>query len=400
MPFYKYSAKNQYSETVKGKIEARSINHAAAELNTRGLLVIAIHPLTEDSFSAIKNAMGGVKQDDVVNFTRQLATMINAGLPLSGGLSILVRQSKSEMSRLVATLLQDIEGGNSFGKALGRFPKIFSRLYIQLVNAGEAGGVLDTVLERLAETMEKSKEFRAKTRGAMIYPIIVVIAMVVVTMVMMIFVIPQLTQMYEDFDAELPLPTQILIGISNFMVSFWWLVIGGIVGGVFALRRWQQTKEGDGIIDRFLFRLPIFGDLRKKIILTEFSRTMALMLSAGISLLHALEIVTESVASVTYRDALRDAYKQVEKGVSLSQAMSRHEQFPPILHQMMSVGEETGKLDEVLMKLSKYFEQESEQAVKNMTTAIEPLIMVVLGVGVGVMVIAIIMPIYNLTSQF
>jgi type IV pilus assembly protein PilC len=400
MPFYTYNAKNQYAEAVKGKIEARSINHAAAELSTRGLLVISIRPLTDDALAGIKNVLGGVKENDVVNFTRQLATMINAGLPLSGGLSILVRQSKSEMSRLVAALLQEIEGGNSFGKALSKFPKTFPRLYIQLVNAGEAGGVLDTVLERLADNMEKSKEFGAKTRGAMIYPVIVVIAMVVVMMVMMIFVIPQLTQMYNDFDADLPIPTQILIATSDFMVNFWWIVIGGMFGGVYGLRRWRKTKDGDLAIDKFLFKLPIFGDLRKKIILTEFTRTMSLMLGAGISLLHALEIVTDGVSSVIYRTALHDAYKQVEKGISLSQAMSRHEEFPPILHQMMSVGEETGKLDEVLMKLSRYFEQESEQAVKNMTTAIEPMIMIVLGVGVGVMVIAIIMPIYNLTSQF
>jgi type IV pilus assembly protein PilC len=400
MPFYTYSAKNKFSESVKGKIEARSINHAAAELSSRSLLVISIRPLTEDSLAFLKNITGGVKQNDVVNFTRQLATMINAGLPLSGGLSILVRQSKPEMSRLVAALLQEIEGGNSFGKALAKFPESFPRIYIQLVNAGEAGGVLDTVLERLADNMEKAKEFRAKTRGAMIYPVIVIVAMIAVTMIMMIFVIPQLTQMYDDFGADLPLPTQILIGLSDFMVNFWWVVIGAMGGGVYALVQWKKTKDGDQTIDKFLLRLPIFGDLRKKIILTEFSRTMSLMLGAGISLLHALEIVTEAVGSVLYRDALHDAYKQVEKGVSLSQAMSRHEEFPPILHQMMSVGEETGKLDEVLMKLSKYFEQESEQAVKNMTTAIEPLIMIVLGVGVGVMVIAIIMPIYNLTSQF
>lgn len=400
MPFYTYTAKNQYSESVKGKIEARSINHAAAELSSRGLLVIAIHPFAEDSLAIFKNIFGGVKQNDVVNFTRQLATMINAGLPLSGGLSILVRQSKPEMSRLIAALLQEIEGGNSFGKSLAKFPDVFPRIYVQLVNAGEAGGVLDTVLERLADNMEKSKEFRAKTRGAMIYPVIVIIAMVVVTMIMMIFVIPQLTQMYDDFGADLPLPTKILIGASDFMVNFWWAVIGAMVGGFYALMRWKKTKDGDEAIDKFLFKIPIFGDLRKKIILTEFSRTMALMLGAGISLLHALEIVTEAVNSVLYRVALKDAYKQVEKGVSLSQAMSRHDEFPPILHQMMSVGEETGKLDSVLMKLSKYFEQESEQAVKNMTAAIEPLIMVVLGVGVGVMVIAIIMPIYNLTSQF
>jgi type IV pilus assembly protein PilC len=400
VPFYKYTAKNKLGEKVKGKIEAKNEQHAAGELQTRELLVIDIHLFTDDVFSAFKGMLGGVKQNDVVAFTRQLATMINAGLPLANGLSILVRQSKPEMARLIATMLQEIEAGNAFGKALMKFPKSFNRIYVQLVNAGEMGGVLDTVLERLAENMEKDKEFRAKTKGAMIYPVIVVIAMFAVGFVMMIFVIPQLTEMYNDFGAELPLPTRILIALSDFMVAFWWLVLGAIGFGIFLLKNWYKTETGERAIDGYLFKLPIIGELRKKIILTEYTRTMSLMLGAGVSLLQSLEIVTDGVGSISYRTALKDVYAQIEKGTSLSAAMSRYDIFPPILHQMMSVGEETGKLDEVLFKLSRYFEQESEQEVKNLTTAIEPLIMVVLGLGVGVMVIAIIMPIYELTSQF
>lgn len=400
MPYFKYKVKNQYNDTITGKIEARSQSAAATELSSRGLLVIDIHPLQEESFAFIKQFIVGVKHGDVVNFTRQLATMITAGLPLANALSILVQQSKAEMSRLVANLLQDVEGGNPFSKALAKHPETFSRIYIQLVNAGETGGVLDNVLDRLADNMEKEKDFKAKTKGAMIYPVIVLLAMVVVSFVMMIFVIPKLTEMYQDFGTELPLPTKVLITVSNAMARFWFVFVAGAIGAVALIRNWYKTEAGEKSIDAFLLKIPIFGELRKKIILTEFSRTMALLLGAGISLLQALEIVTAGVSNVVYRDALKEVNGKVEKGVSLSSALSHYEMFPPILYQMMSVGEETGKLDEVLMKLSAYFESESEQAIKNLTTAMEPLIMIILGVGVGVMVIAIIMPIYNLTSQF
>lgn len=399
MPFFKYTAKNQFGESVNGKVEAQKIDQAAQLLQSRGLLVIKLSPLTEKAFAALSSKLFGVKQDDIVNFTRQLATMINAGLPLANGLSILVNQSKPEMAQLIGTLLQDVEGGNTFASSLEKHPQ-FSRVYVQLVRAGEAGGVLDEVLNRLADNMEKQKEFRGKTKGAMIYPVIVVIAMIVVAFIMMIFVIPKLTEMYTDFGAELPLPTLILMGMSDFMVRFWYVVIGVGVGGIMALNRWKQTELGRIKWDRFVLRVPVFGILRQKTILTEFSRTLSLLLGSGISLLQALEIVTEGVENEIYRDALRQATKQVEKGVSLSQSLARYEEFPPILQQMISVGEETGKLDDVLFKLSKYFEQEAEQAIKNLTAAMEPLIMIVLGVGVGAMVIAVIMPIYNLTSQF
>jgi type IV pilus assembly protein PilC len=400
MPFFKYTAKNQYGETIKGKVEARNLKQAATELAVRQLLVIDVHPLTDDSFASVKALLFGVKFTDVVNFTRQLSTMISAGLPLASALSILVQQSKSEMSRLVAAVLQDVEGGLTFTKALEKHPDVFSSIYVQLVHAGEVGGVLDDILNRLATNMEKTKEFRSKTKGAMIYPIIVLIAMFVVATVMMIFVIPKLTDMYDDFGAEMPLPTLILIGISNFMVNFWWLIIIIAAGAFFAFREWKKTHAGHVAYDRFLLRMPIVGDLLKKIILTEFARTLSLLLGAGISLLQALDIVTQGVNNIIYKEALLDVYKQVEKGVPVSKALGKYDDFPPILFQMMSVGEETGKLDEVLGKLATYFEQESEQAVKNLTAAIEPLIMIVLGIGVGAMVIAVILPIYNLTSAF
>jgi type IV pilus assembly protein PilC len=400
MAFFKYVAKNKFGENIKGKVEARAINQAAVLLSSRGLLVIKLEPITQDSFAAIRSMMGGVKFEDVVNFTRQLATMVTAGLPLAGALNILVRDGKVEVTRMMAVILQDVEGGHSFADALTKHKKIFSRLYIQLVKAGETGGVLDTVLERLADNMEKEKEFKAKTKGALIYPVIVILAMFVVAIIMMIFVIPKLTEMYRDFGSELPFVTRALIGMSDAMVKYWYVMAALIGGSIFAFKSYKKTKDGRYKIDEIMLKLPVFGELKKKIILTDFARTLALLLSSGISLLEAIAIVTESVENVVYRTALQEVNKQVEKGSSLSESLSHYEMFPVILHQMMSVGEETGKLDEVLAKLSSYFEQESEHAIKNMTTAIEPMIMIVLGLGVGAMVIAIIMPIYNLTSQF
>ncbi len=400
MAFFKYTAKNKFGENIKGKVEAREIKQAAALLSSRGLLVIKINPLTEDSFAVLRGMMGGVKFEDIVSLTRQLATMITAGLPLASSLNILVRDGKVEVTRMMALILQDVEGGRSFADALSKHKKIFSRLYIQLVKAGETGGVLDTVLERLADNMEKEKEFKAKTKGALIYPVIVIIAMLAVGVIMMLFVIPKLTEMYRDFGSELPFLTRALIGVSDGMIKYWYVMAAVIGGGIFGLKSYKKTDKGKYKIDELMLKIPIFGELKKKVILTDFTRTLALLLGSGISLLESITIVTESVENVVFRTALLDVNKQVEKGSSLSEALSHYDMFPVILHQMMGVGEETGKLDTVLEKLSMYFEQESEHAIKNMTAAIEPMIMIVLGLGVGAMVIAIIMPIYNLTSQF
>ncbi len=400
MALFAYTAKNNHGEHVKGKVEAQTKAQAVAALRGRELLVINVHPVSEESFAAIKSIMFGIKADDVVNLTRQMSTMITAGLPLTQALSILEQQGKPALLKVIGQVKADIEGGSTFAASLAKHPTVFSRVYIQLVRAGETGGVLDEVLLRLADNMEKDKEFRAKTKGALIYPVIVLIAMVVVAMVMMIFVIPKLTEMYKDFGADLPLATQILIDISSFTANFWWVLVAAAVGAGMFVRSWGKTRPGQLAIDSMLLKMPVFGTLRQKAVLTELSRTLALLLSAGISLLQALEIVSEAANNILYRDALGTIAKQVEKGISLAQAVSAHPIFPPLLYQMISVGEETGKLDDVLLKLSTYYQSESEHAIKNLTTALEPIIMIVLGVGVGLMVVAIIMPIYNLTSQF
>lgn len=400
MPIFKYTAKNKRGETIKGKVEAISKMQAVSTLFSRNLFVIDVSSLGQESGFLSKFMKPKVKFNELVNFTRQLATMINAGLPLANALSILEEESESEMGKLTANLLKDVESGLSFSDALQKYPDTFSRIYAQLVKAGEAGGVLDEVLERLAITLEKDKDFKAKTKSAMIYPVIILIAMIVVVVVMMVAVIPKLTEMYDDFGAELPSLTKVFIGISDFMVQFWWIMLLIVMAGITALRSYRKTKKGELVLDRWLLNLPIFGKMRQKIILTDFTRTLSLLLGAGVSLLESINIVAEAIDNAVYRQELAEAAKQVERGTSLSMSVSRYEDFPPILHQMMSVGEETGKLDEILAKLAEYFEKESEYAVKNMTAAMEPLIMIVLAVGVGFMVVAIIMPIYSLTSQF
>lgn len=398
MPIFKYRAKNNFAEIVNGKVEAQEQHQAYNILRERGLFVISVTESSEGAGMEVP-FLNGIKQDDIVGFTRQLSTMITAGLSLLDALAILERQSKTAMKKLLNELMRDIEGGNSFAQSLEKH-KEFGRVYYNLVKAGEAAGVLSEILQRLADNLEKQKEFRGKVKGALIYPVIVIVGMIIVATVMMIFVVPQLSEMYKDFGADLPFMTQILISFSQLMSQYWYLFLGLVVGGGAGLVSWKRTPNGARTIDGFFLKIPIFGKLQQKIILTEFARTLSLLLGAGISLLEALAIVAEAMENVVYRESIREAYSNVEKGSSLALAVERYDSFPPILAQMISVGEETGQLDEVLLKLSRYFESESEQAVKGLTTALEPIIMIVLGLGVGFLVIAIVMPIYSLTSQF
>jgi len=400
MAIYNYTVKNEHGETIKGRVEAQTKEQASAILRNRSLLVIALKPQNETPFSSINSLLFGIKTTEIVGFTRQLSTMVTAGLTLTESLHILQQQSKPAMERMISSLLREIEGGSTFAKALKVQGKLFSQVYIQLVRAGETAGMLDTVLARLADNMEKQKEFNSKVKGALIYPVIVIIAMGIVAFVMMVFVIPKLTSMYKELGAHLPFITQVLIDTSDFMAKFWWLVLLMIAGAGFAFKTWHATEKGRLTFDRFMLKLPVMGELRQKVILTEFCRTLSLLLGAGISVLQGLEILSAAQENVLYRNAFAESTDQVEKGIPLSQSIAKYDFFPPIVPQMISVGEETGKVDEVLMKLSLYFESESEQAVRNLTAAFEPTIMIVLGLGVGVLVIAIIMPIYNITASF
>lgn len=399
MNIYQYKAKTKKNETIFGKIEANDVREASSALRERGLFVVSVTLYEESSLLKLLK-FSRVSDNDVSNFTRQLSTMITAGLPLTDALVILQTQSSPALQKIIELIRRDVEGGSTMAKALEKHPKIFTRVYVALIRAGESAGVLDKVLARLADTLEKQKEFRSKTQGALIYPAIVFVAMGIVSFIMMVFVIPKLTAMYKDFGAKLPLPTQILITASNFASQFWYIVIALVVAGYVAFQAYEKTPEGKLRIDKLRLSMPIFGPITTKVALVELSRTLSLLISAGISLLTALEIVLGAMDNQVFHDALEKVSRSVEKGQSFSAALARSPEFPILMNQMVSVGEETGKLDEVLLKLSSYFEAESETAVKGLTTAMEPLIMIVLGIGVGFLIIAIILPIYNLTNQF
>lgn len=395
---YRFRARTEEGVLRKGIVEAQSEASAVTVLREQKLVIIDLHEIQvgRSWFSFGKK----VKFDDIVNFTRQLSTMIGAGLPLTDALSILQVQVSPNLQSQLADILRSVEGGSTFADALAHHTDTFSRVYIALVRAGESAGVLDTILIRLADNLEKQREFQAKTKGAMIYPVIVVVGMAIVATVMMIFVLPKLTSMYKDFNITLPLVTRILIGTSDFMVKFWYILGLAIAGAIYGFRAYRKTKMGAIQIDIIQSKLPIFGKIKSMVLMAEFSRTLALLASAGVALVESLNIVKEVADSEVMRQALTDVAKDVEKGNPLATSLAKHPVFPMIVSQMTSVGEQTGKLDEILNRVASYFENESEHSIKNLSTAMEPIIMVVLGIGVGFLIIAIIVPIYNLTSAF
>lgn len=399
MQLFSYHAKNLAGQSVKGQVEARDAAAAASLLRRQKLIIVSIKPVQKSPFVSILALLRRVRLDDVVLFTRQLSTMVAAGLPLTDALKILELQARPAMSAVISQVLTDVEGGGSLSQSLEKRPKVFTKIYVALVRAGESAGVMDTILNRLADNMEKQREFVSKVRSAMIYPVIVVIAMIIVSMIMMVYVIPKMTIMYENFNAELPILTKGLIAVSGFFARWWIIMVGIVFGLILVFQAWAKTSAGAVRFDKILFRLPVIGNLRKYIILTEFSRTMGLLVGAGISIIDGLKITADAVGSPIYKDGLLSAAKQVEKGLPLAVPLAQNPDFPPILSQMISVGEETGKVDEVLTKVSRYFESESEQGVATLTAAIEPLIMIILGIGVGILVIAVVMPIYNLTGS-
>ncbi len=401
MDRFSYKAKDKAGKVVTGEVEAADMTSAAKLIKSKGFFVISLKPKGDSLFGFLTKTKDKIKLSDVATFTRQLSTMITAGLPLTEALLILRSQSKKTMQKIVAQLLADVEAGESFSASLGKHPKVFGKSYIALVKSGEVGGVLDAVLMRLADNLEKQQAFGSKVKGALIYPIIVVVGMVVVIFIMMVFVIPKLLSLYDDFGTDLPLPTKILMGVSGFFVKYWFIIIAIFGIGFYILKLYRSTPEGRRKIDELIFKIPVYGELQRQVILTEVTRTLSMMVGAGVSILEALHITAEVVNNFVISDALIDASNQVEKGFPVAFAFSKHpEAFPFLLSQMVAVGEETGKMDEVLTKISHIYEVESDEKVKGLTSAIEPIIMVILGVGVGFLVIAVIMPIYNLTSSF
>lgn len=396
---YRYKARDKSGNLVTGEVEASNVSVASRLVRDRGYILIELKLSGAGIFNLGKFG-SRVSGRELTAFTRQFATMINAGLPIDESLQILRLQSKSGMKPIVSQILADVESGESLSKSFEKHPKIFSPTYIALVRAGETGGVLDKVLARLADNLEKSQEFRGKVKGAMIYPAIIVIGMIVVSIIMVVFIMPRLTELYTQFGAELPLTTKILTGASGFVINFWYLILFILGVGFWAFKGYAKTKHGQRKLASLMFKIPILGDLQREVILTELTRTLSLMVGSGVSILEGLEVTSGVVGNVIISEALTTASKQIERGFPISYAFAQHpDAFPYILAQMVSVGEETGKMEEVLSKVSHVFEVDSEQKVKALTSAIEPIIMIVLGIGVAFLVVSVILPIYNLTTS-
>lgn len=400
MKSFQYKVRDREGNASSGVLEAVDDKQAANVLRSKGLLITALYEADQLNIDALMGRFSKPKADEISNFTRQMATMIGSGLPLVEALKILKGQASASLKPVIDKILTDVEGGSTLADAVANSEGGFSSVYIAMVRAGESAGVLDQVMGKLADALDKQREFRNKTKGAMVYPVIISIAMVVIAAIMMVFVVPKLTAMYKDFGAELPTPTKVLMVVSDIAVSFWYVVVVVVSVSVFFFTNWAKTEVGGLIVEQLTFKVPIWGKLKKDVILTEFSRTISVLLGAGIPILDALNIVANTLGSRVYSAGIKQSAVYVEKGISLAEAITRIEMFPPILSQMISVGEETGKLDAVLNKLAIFYESESEIKIKALTTAIEPLIMVIMGIGVGFLVIAVIMPIYNLTSQF
>jgi len=400
MAIFIYKGKDKQSVERSGEIESSDPRSAASILRKRGLIVVSVKVKEIPFGSGIESIFNKVSFSDLVRFTRQLATMIGAGLVLSEALDILDEQEENKkLKKALGEISDAVKGGMTLAQSFSRHPEIFPAIYVNLVKSGEASGKLDQVLLKMADNLEKEREFRARIKGALIYPVVVIIMMVAVMVLMITFVIPRLTALYTDAQIDLPLPTKILIAVSSFFTTFWWALLIALAAGIYGLRRWGRTQEGRLVLDKLLLKMPIVGKIITSVTLTNFTRTFGLLVSAGIPLLEAINIVSDITDNSVFKRSLKESYIGVERGLPFSTLLPSP-LFPRIVGQMVKVGEETGKVDEIFFKLSDYFESEADHMVKNLTVAIEPIILIILGIGVGFLVISIILPIYKLTTSF
>ncbi|MBI4096638.1 MAG: type II secretion system F family protein [Candidatus Levybacteria bacterium] len=396
-----YKAVDSKGKSVDGLIEARSTSEVAMYLRSKDLVPIEITKKEKSNFENLIPLIGNkIKSKDVVNLTRQLSAMLSSGLTLLRSLEIYKSQiGNTALIEVIDGIIKDIQEGSSFSQAIAKYPKVFSPIYSALIEASEESGLLDKAFIRLADTLEKQEKLKGTLKSALTYPAIVIAMMTLVSIIMLIFVIPQVSSLYKSLNVALPLPTRILIGISSFLVSFWIVPLMLSVIGVIAYSRWHKTEEGRLIVDSMLLKIPIFGNLMKKTILAEFSRTLGILLGSGTLVVEALGRVSDIAGNIHYKNAIVDIARRVEKGITIGDAMSLYFLFPPNLVELVKIGEQTGKLDETLVKASEYFENEVDQTVKTLSTALEPIILVVLGIGVAFLVISILTPIYQITSS-
>ena len=396
MPVWSYSARTVSGDLKRAEYDAVSRDEVIAHLRSQRLIPIAIREKPKGI-----QLPGGkkVKTRDVVILTRQFATMINAGLPLVQALDILAKQSDNKiLQSTLQDVLYDVESGHTLADAMRGHEKVFTPLYVNMVAAGETGGILDTILLRLSVFLEKAEALARKIKGAMIYPMVIGFVALSAIIVLLLFVIPTFQQMFASFDQVLPLPTRIVIMASDTLQSYWWAMGGGIAATVFLFKRWIATSSGRLTFDRILLRLPIFGDLARKGSVARFTRTLGTLLSSGVTILDGLEITARTSGNRVIHDAIMDSRSSIAGGESISEPLRVSGVFPPMVTQMINVGEETGDLDGMLTKIADFYDEEVDAAVESLLKAMEPLMIVVLGTVVGGMIVAMYLPIFGIIN--
>lgn len=395
-PVFEWEGIDKRGKKVSGEITASGIAFVNSALRRQGITIVKVKK--QSGFGG--KAGAGIKPKDVSLFTRQLATMMKSGVPLLQSFDIVGKGNTNKaVSKLLMNIKADIESGSSLSQAFKKHPLVFDDLYCNLVDAGEKGGILDTLLDRLASYKEKTEAIKGKIKSALIYPISIIVVAFVITAVIMIFVVPAFTDMFSSFGAELPMPTQVVIKISNIFVNYWWAIFGAIGGSLYGFfYMWKRSKRMQSVMDRALLRAPIFGSVIRKATIARFTRTLATMFAAGVPLVESLESVAGACGNRVYYDASKEIQKEVSAGTNLTVSMQNTTVFPNMVIQMVSIGEESGSLDSMLSKVADFYEGEVDDAVAAMASLMEPVIMVVLGVLIGGLVVALYMPIFKMGS--
>jgi type IV pilus assembly protein PilC len=394
MATFTYTARSANGDLKTASIEASSREDVVAQLRRQRLSVVKV-----DEDAKPKKARGSVGMRDIVIFTRQFSTMINAGLPLVQALDILAKQTENKvLSEVTRAVVFDVESGHTVADALGKHPNAFSELYVNMVAAGEAGGILDTILMRLATFMEKNDALVRKVKGAMIYPAVIMSVAAIAILVLLIFVIPVFESMFASVGMALPLPTRVVIGMSKFLKSYWWAVGAGVAGGVFLLKRYYATSGGQLAIDRLMLRMPVLGDVLRKSAVSRFTRTLGTLISSGVSILDGLEITAKTAGNRVIQDAIMASRASIAGGDTIAAPLQKSAVFPPMVISMIAVGEQTGGLDEMLSKIADFYDEEVDAAVGGLLSLLEPIMIVFLGVVVGGMVVAMYLPIFDMIN--
>jgi type IV pilus assembly protein PilC len=400
MALFKYKAYGQDGKIVTGLAEASDEGLVADMLRDKGLALVALSKKSELSLSGIP-LFAGIKAKDIVIFSRQFAVLVSANVALVHSLKLLVAQIKNpNLKKIIADVASAVDGGSRLSDALGVYPKAFSSFYVSVVRAGETSGKLDEVLNYLADELEKDYDMNSKIKGAMIYPAVVITALAVVGGVMMVVVVPKLTDVITSSGGELPLPTKILIAVSGFLESYWWLLIMAVFGLIFAYKSFTATPSGKYIKDSLLLKLPVFGHLYNLIYIVRFTRSMSTLIVGGVSLSKGLDITADVVSNEVYKEIIHKTRQEVEDGNSISSVFTESPQVPIMVSQMMSIGEKTGKLDMILNKITDFYTREINNIIANLMTLMEPIIIIIIGIGVGTMVAAIILPMYQMADTF